>query len=372
MLVSSIAVAVVAAAGMSAAYAQVAGDGSLFISPPNDNDALSAAVAFEADSVAAAAAAWAASDAYMRAAASPSVARTVAEYEHTAGDLYAEAAAASMAAAAEWSAADRVYDEHSAVASAYRLELTAAFAYERAATAAVKWSTTADDNDAVDAVAADRSAAAAVLSRERMADALDIMNVLRSSTDFIGDLQRVADLAQSAMRTQLAERAVAAERAAAFVADTGSTEQLQAAERAVAAERAAERAMKESMGLLGVATNQMIMADKMNTELIPAMSSGDWDRARSVFGEISMSASDSVAQMSAAATLLRDAAHEYDLASAEWAAAGDPVQAAEAAEQSVTAATNVDAALANMAVIEQVMTGLDLWFSDLADRSARQ
>ena len=356
---------------MSAAHAQVAGDGSLFISPPNDNDALSAAVAFEADSVAAAAAAWAASDAYMRAAASPSVARTVAEYEHTAGDLYAEAAAASMAAAAEWSAADRVYDEHSAVASAYRLELTAAFAYERAATAAVKWSTTADDNDAVDAVAADRSAAA-VLSRERMADALDIMNVLRSSTDFIGDLQRVADLAQSAMRTQFAERAVAAERAAAFVADTGSTEQLQAAERAVAAERAAERAMKESIGLLGVATNQMIMADKMNTELIPAMSSGDWDRARSVFGEISTSASDSVAQMSAAATLLRDAAHEYDLASAEWAAAGDPVQAAEAAEQSVTAATNVDAALANMAVIEQVMTGLDLWFNDLADRSARQ
>lgn len=372
MLACSVALTVVVVAGMSAAHAQVAGDGSMFISPPSDNDAWSVAVSIEADGVANAADAWAASDAYTRADPSPSVARTVAEYEHAAGDLYSEAAAVSMEAAAEWSASGRAYDEHSAVALAYRHELTAMLAYERAVSAAAKWSAAANGDDMVDAAAAERAAAAAaVLARERAAGAADTLSVIRASTDFLGEMRRTYDFAAAAAREQSAERSAAAERAAALVAAGGSSEQAQAAERAVAAGRSAERSMEEAMGLLGVATNQILIADKMNTDLMPAMLVGDWDRARSASGEISAAGSDTVAQMAAAAALLRDAAREFDLAAAEWSAAGDSDQAEAAAEQSVMAARNVDVALANMAVIEQVMTGLDLWFSALDAGAAR-
>ena len=373
MLAGSVALAVVAIAGMAAAHAQVAGDESLLISPLSDNDAKALAAYIEADGVAAAATAWAASDAYTRADTSPSVARTVSEYEHAAGDLYAEASDVGMKSAAEWAAADHVHDEYSAVTSAYRLELTAAFAYERAATAAAKWSTSADGSESDDAMSAERAAtAAAMLSRERMAEVGDALRVIRASNNIFGEMLDYSDWAEAAARAEVAERVEVAERAVALVAAGGSAEQLAAAERAMSAERSAAWAVDETMGFMSVATDQVLLADQLNTKVLPALAAGDWDRARSVYEAISMSGSDAIAQMAAGAAMLRDAARYYDQAVVEWAAAGDSDQAAAAAEQSVRMAEYVDVALGSMTTIEQVTGELDSWFRGLEAGATRQ
>lgn len=369
LITGLILLAVVAGGAASAAHAQPGGASdppseaaaAAALATPDEELARAAAIASEAEGVAAAAAAWAKTDAYARSDASASVARTIAEYEQSAGNLYAAAAGMAQDVADNWATVGNVIPQYNAETAAVRYDQKAALSYERAAAAAAKWSSGIDMSD-LDARQLEADIAASV---GRTAEEEAVAAWTRSSAavdrqvEVEAEANLLADRFAEAERAASAERLAAAERAAEAVAADGTAGQAAAAKRAVAAERAAERAAMAFIRDIDAAAEWVPEADRIIAEFVPAMESRDWERAKPLYERFAELGSDAAAQMAAGLASGRDAAREYGLAASEWTAAGNDERAAEARERAAGMAAVVGQMFDQMSDMERMIVEFD-------------
>lgn len=364
---------------MSAAHAQPTGSGGgggaeplAIPATPDESAALVTATVAEADGVAAAAAAWAKTDEYARAGGSPSVARTVAEYEQAAGDLYATAAGIARGAAANWAEAGSVTPQYTTEAASARYEQAAARSYERAAASAAKWSEgIAGLPGPSDRAAEARTAAGAARAAEEAANAAWARSFEAIDRQVEAEPEAMSrfDQFMEAEAQASSERLAAAERAAEAIAAAadGPGERARAAERAVAAERAAESDVAAFIRGIHAGGEWVPEADRIVAEFVPALESRDWDRATPLYERFAELGSDAIAHMAAGAASGRDAARAYEQAADEWSTAGNGERAADARERAAEIATAVERTMDRLSEVERTMADFDRRLAEIMD-----